>query len=230
MIFTPSSPRFDPWSDFEIMDDFTNYEIGASLKSDLLWNVNFSGGAVQSCASLQFAHPGLVQLVTGIIATQFSGISLMNTLFAVNGYGFGLPASLTLKFGQRQIQAAAANVDQRLGLGTDPTAAGEVSGCFFRAVGNGNLFAVCRQGAAETAVDTGVPQQVAWIPFVIKTNSAGNSVSFWMNNVAPLATITTNLPTGRTTIFAKIDSTGASANEMMYLDYVFAKYPVFLVR
>lgn len=217
MTFGPSAHQ-NPQDHFELYEDFV-CPIATATPRFKDWLITVSVGTVTSPNPLQQGRPGLVALTGGVLATQFASIATAPFLF-------GVPAGDTqLLFSHYQVQAAAATADQRLGIGLTPGAAGELaSGIFFRAVGIGNWFAVCRNGGAETVVDTGVAQVTqTWHKFLIDVNTA-RSVRFNVDG-AHVATITTNLPAAGVlmNVFAKLDSTGAAAAEQMWLDYVWMR-------
>ncbi len=83
----------------------------------------------------------------------------------------------------------------RMGMMDGVASADPNNGIFFRAVNNGNWFAVCRQnagGGPETATDTGIAASTTAKEFRISVDAVG-SVTFYIDDVLK-ATITTNIP------------------------------------
>lgn len=214
---------YNPSTTVEVVDDFAfvSPDIASSrLLSDQTWLYGRTTGGITYYSTGVAGHYGMISVNTGIAAADFAGICL-----SAAGLATGIPTNCKTIISFKQLQAAMANYEQRLGWFQNGNLAGETSeGMFFRSQGVGNWFAVTRNGGAETAVDLGIAQDTNWHTLIITTNATGTAVQFWFDGVLK-TTITTNLTAGTHSPALKADSTGVTAGGPGFLcDFIFAKF------
>lgn len=96
------------------------------------------------------------------------------------------------------------------GYGSSMSGGNPTDGCFFRAVGNANWFAVNRAGGVETATDTGIAASTTIRGFeVIPTSTT--SVTYYIDGVLK-ATVSTNAPATTTLMRFRLASTVSSSS------------------
>lgn len=219
-IYNPAKtyPSFNPSVESVIFDDFPYSSlVGTIINSTNAWQFAQVSGSAQNINDTVGA--------TGIIALRCGGAGAGDhaSMAMLSSQFFGPPPSASFKFSCRNSIAALADHEQRIGIMDTGTTAGEpTNGIYFRSVGVGNWFAVCRNGGVETATNTTIAQSTTFRTYRIEINAAGTGVVFYINDVSR-ATITTNLPAAGVVLgmAAKNDHTANIAVDDFQIDYMY---------
>lgn len=109
-----------------------------------------------------------------------------------------------------------ADLDRLLGFTSLLSDVTPANGNFFRSVGTGNWFAVCRSGNVETAVDTGQALDDVWRKFEMRQHGT-DVVTFLIDDVV-VATIQTDITGASALFFASVISdSGTNPADTVYM-------------
>lgn len=202
---TPTSPSSFALTQLDFIDDFL-YTNSPAVTTDTnifgdIWEVRLSG----TSSSVDFNQgsgtansPGWIQLNTGTTSSGKSGIISSSGIspFAVQTTG----GAITFE-GIAYIPVLSNSTDRytlRIGL-MDSVQAAPSNGCyFFYNDGNnsGQFIIICGNAGTNTQVNTSTAAVAgSWHNYKVVTNSAGNSVSFFIDGVQVGTSITTHIPT-----------------------------------
>lgn len=144
----------------------------------------------------EVAHPGITILGTGSTSTGRAAISGGQAMWIDTGAGG--PFTFGCVVHPWNLSDGTNRYTLVMGVANSSTSLNPNDGIYFRYADNvnsGKWEAVCRFGATETAVDTGITADTSWHTFAFVVNATGTSVGFYIDDVL-VATITTNIPVG----------------------------------
>jgi hypothetical protein len=183
-----------------------------------------------SPANLRKGAQGIVSLNTGTTSTGVCYIGTANTAQEGLDLATGATIDLTWRVNIPTVSTGTQRFTTRVGLinasaiGT-PTTSEPNDGCYFRQVDNvnsGNWQCVTRASGTETVINTSVAGSTSDITLRLVVDSAGSSVTFYINGSSQGAN-TTNIPTsafiGLAIAAGVVKSVGSTARGV-WLDYV----------
>lgn len=204
--YEPGAPTDDfTYLDNEMFMGDSNGVI-SSTQEGILWGVDISGS---------YTATSLNTIGSGAITFNAAGAGAGHVFYHCGDH------RPDLINGHQTIRAKVpntdANLDKVMGIVTDFTDSTPLDGVFFRAIGAGNWFAVCRNSNVESAVDTTIAQSDVWRKFEMRQHGS-DVVTFLIDDVVR-ATIQTNIPTTGSKSFATgIVDSGANPVDVAYLD------------
>jgi hypothetical protein len=176
---------------FELFEHFLNFPTtSGSVSGSLDLQVSLASGAV-SLAGSDAAHPGVIRLSTGIVATGRAGLQTgLNAVLLGSGvyeieFSFKLSSSLS---------DATNTYSMWLGFSDSITGIGaNTAGLYYSSASNTNFLYVCRKASVETAIASSVVADLNWHIINIVVDKPGNNAVFTLDNTTPV-TVSTNVP------------------------------------
>lgn len=190
---------------------------------EFFYTVSGTGAALNGQASGTDNAFGILRLALGTVATSRGAIH--SNVYTILNFGKGRCYFAT-RIRHVTLSDATNAYTDRFGF-IDSITGESVDGAFFRythSVNGGRFQAVTRSNNTETLTDTGITVVAnTFYKLVVVVNAAGGSVSFFIDDV-PVATITTNIPTGtgRDTGYGDmvLRSLGTAAVNALDFDYL----------
>jgi hypothetical protein len=176
------------------------------------WAAVVSGSGVVSVDSSVTNHPGIYNLSTGGTINSWGGISLPGAGVLMPGTNVSIDYLWVVR-----VIPVDANTGYNVGMqGTQSTQA-PTNGIYFQKLpGDTNYFCVCRNGGAETRVDSGVAVDTGYHNFRA-VKGPTTSVGFYIDAIL-VATITASVPQALIFPLSAITNTAAAAKTLLF-DY-----------
>ena len=212
----PSADRLYFFDDF--LPAYPSTSVSVTNSSLLPWSINSS--ASDPYGHAQSGHPGLVLLSwSDNSATRFvNGGSSGSTRgsFMLGG------GELTIEWLKKNTDLSDGTMTYTFRCGFCDDIASIAEGCYFsytHGTNSGNYVLNSTASSTTTSVNTSTAFSTDWEKLKIVVNSAGTSISFYIDDVAVGSAITTNISSAELSPFLAIYCTSGTRYQICYVDY-----------